>query len=332
MALISTIVWDNGAGLTRDTELVESLLAAEGHRVVRHHLEPPGWLERMRHWLARGPRYDLNLFIQNVVPEWIPLAHRNALVPNPEHLGITDRELLPRLDAVLCKTRSAVEMTREHGGRPRFVGFTSLDRGGESADRHPAAAREVRALHVAGRSLQKGTTQVLSLWLRHPEWPRLTIVARAPNIVPSSGSLPPNVAFEDRTLDDAALRELQRTHALHLCPSESEGFGHTLVEGMSCGAIVITTDAPPMNELIAPDFGLLAGWTSHTTMGAGKRYSPDPGELERAVEKALMLSPAERTALGSAARSRFVDLDRGFREGFARVVAEVLEQSPVRKR
>ena len=100
---------------------------------------------------------------------------------------------------------------------------------------------------------------------------------------------------------------------------------------MSCGAIVITTDAPPMNELIAPDFGLLAGWTGHTTMGAGKRYSPDPGELERAVEKALMLTPAERTALGSAARSRFVDLDRGFREGFARVVAEVLEQVPVRK-
>ena len=331
MAQISTIVWDNGAGLSRDADLVESLLTDRGHRVVRHHLAPPGMIERVRHRIARAPRYDLNLFIQNVVVEWLPLARRNALLPNPEHMPARECDLLPRLDAVLCKTRAAVELIAKFQGQPRFVGFTSFDRGGDDAGNQPASSRELGVLHVAGRSAQKGTAAVLAIWLEHPDWPPLTIVARPASGVLRPVVLPPNVRFIDHELDDAALVELQRTHPIHLCPSEAEGFGHTLAEAMSCGAIVITTDAPPMNELVTPEVGLLAAWSASAPMGATRRYAVDVEDLAQTVVKALKLAPLERAAMGSGARRRFVELDRGFRAGFAGVVAEVLEQNPIRQ-
>ena len=39
---------------------------------------------------------------------------------------------------------------------------------------------------------------------------------------------------------DAELREIQNANLFHLCPSETEGFGHYIVEALSVGAIVLT--------------------------------------------------------------------------------------------
>ncbi|EQD67759.1 glycosyltransferase, partial [mine drainage metagenome] len=56
-----------------------------------------------------------------------------------------------------------------------------------------------------------------------------------------------NIEHRIDYLDDAALQRLQNAHWFHLCPSETEGYGHYLVEAMGIGAVVLTTDAAPMN-------------------------------------------------------------------------------------
>ena len=43
------------------------------------------------------------------------------------------------------------------------------------------------------------------------------------------------------------------TYGLHLCPSESEGFGHYMHEA-SCNNIVIITDFSPFNEYVINEF------------------------------------------------------------------------------
>lgn len=53
------------------------------------------------------------------------------------------------------------------------------------------------------------------------------------------------------------VRRLQNSHGIHVCVSEREGFGHYINEARAVGALVVTTNHPPMNELITEETGVL---------------------------------------------------------------------------
>jgi glycosyltransferase involved in cell wall biosynthesis len=60
---------------------------------------------------------------------------------------------------------------------------------------------------------------------------------------------------ERLSLDE--MSSLLQNKGVHVCPSLAEGFGHYLNEARASGALVITTDMPPMNELVRPEAGVL---------------------------------------------------------------------------
>ena len=120
---------------------------------------------------------------------------------------------------------------------------------------------------------------MLSAWSQHPEWPRLIVVSQLPMAAPAH----PNVEQLATRIADAQLRRLQNECAIHVCPSEVEGFGHTLMEGMSCGAVILTTEAPPMDELVSADEGFLVPYDGTSPMGAGIRYMVDEQRLEEVL-------------------------------------------------
>src|SRR5258708_14428823 len=161
---------------------------------------------------------------------------------------------------VLFKTRPAMSILASEAKAAGFVGFTSPDRRDSSV-----SPRWDAALHVCGWNPHKGTDAVVGAWSRHPEWPHLTVVSQLPVSASPSG----NVEFLTTRIADARLQRLQNECAIHVCPSEVEGFGHTLMEGMSCGAVILTTDAPPMDELVSTDEGFLVPHASTQPMGAG---------------------------------------------------------------
>src|SRR5690606_34092893 len=97
----------------------------------------------------------------------------------------------------------------------------------------------------------------------------------------------PNIRHLLERVDDATLRTLQNSNAIHLCPSEAEGFGHCIAEAMSCGAVTLTTDAPPMNELITPERGVLVNYNRTTKQRSGANYYVDPVDLERKIHDIL---------------------------------------------
>ena len=140
--------------------------------------------------------------------------------------------------------------------------------------------------------MNKGSQALVDLWLRRPDFPLLTMVQRATLQRPTR--LPGNLRLIDGYLDDAELGLLQNRHLFHLCPSETEGFGHHLVEGMSVGAIVLATDAPPMNELVTPERGVLAAANRSGTQRLATTWFVDPAALEAAVERMLALDGAAR--------------------------------------
>lgn len=317
---VRLITRDNGVGLRRDLEIVARALRGTqihsealtfgGTRLVNNLLQAGARLKALA-----GGRVDTQIFLERIYRGCLPAAHRNVLIPNPEWMLDKWLPLLPRFERVLCKTRSAERVFSQLGCDTRYIGFTSQDRF------DAGVARERAFLHVAGRSTAKGTDAVLQAWLRHPEWPTLTVVQSRD--VPRVEA--PNIDHRLDYLDDAELRRLQNAHAFHLCPSEAEGFGHYLVEALSTAAVVITTDGEPMNELVTPERGILLQPAGQRPMALGTRYTVDVAGIEEAVTRVLALTPDACAAMGAAARNFFLDNDAGFPQRLANALQPSLE-------
>ncbi len=319
---IDVIGYDNGVGLSRDLDLVTSILGDAGFDVRRVGVDKdrrgrkgPGLGIRLRQWFGalRGGRRT-NLFIERIRPAWFTGSHRNLLLGNPDFFKDSDVRAAHRLDAVLAKTAHAVPLFATAARRVVEVGFTSEDR------RDLSVPRERAFFHLAGRSPLKGTAAIVEAWRRHPEWPMLTLLQH-PERVRENLALP-NVVHLTRRVDDGELRVLQNRHRFHLCPSETEGFGHHLVEATSVGAVVLTVDAPPMNTLVDASRGILVGFRATEPFRLATRHLVDPVALEHGIERMLALDDAACEAFGGCARAWYEANDRAFRE---RLVAVVLE-------
>jgi glycosyltransferase involved in cell wall biosynthesis len=257
--------------------------------------------------LALRPPFDINIFVENIVESWCPLARVNVFVPHQEWVSENLRAKIPLMDYVFCKTQYAAQLFKAIGADVRHVGFTSFDR------YDPSVKKDYNQfLHVAGSSVQKGTAAVNGVWLRHPEWPRLTLCSYEPMVRVESA---PNITTHTTFLAESALHQMQNANGVHLCPSEAEGFGHYIVEAMSTGALVVTTDAPPMNELVRPDRGVLAGFGRTSPQGMGTNFYVDPVSLERTLQNILGMDEQCRMNLGEQARAWFHENDRAFLAG-----------------
>jgi hypothetical protein len=301
---VNILTADNGVGLTRTSRILAEVLTGAGHEVTVHGFEEEP---------AAGQTYTCNLFLERVLPGWTDTGEVNLLVPNQEWFREEHFPLLAEIDAVVCKTRYAQQLFDELGCVTHFTSFTSLDRA------VPGAAPDyARFFHLAGRSLQKGTETIVDRWHDHPEWPELTLVQHPETKLDVTA---PNIAYISDYLDEERLRGEQNVHGVHLCPSETEGFGHYLVEAMSCSAVTITVDGPPMNQLVTPARGILAGYRHAETQGLGERYPVDPVALERAVQRALAMDTDDKRRLGRRARAWYEHNDAYFR----RRIVEVLD-------
>jgi glycosyltransferase involved in cell wall biosynthesis len=102
-----------------------------------------------------------------------------------------------------------------------------------------------------------------------------------------------------------------------------EGFGHTLMEGMSCGAVILTTDAPPMDELVSAEEGFLVPYDGTSPMGAGIRYMVDEPRLVDALDSMWRV---DRNVLGrmrAAARAKYDSTRASFHARLAQVLREL---------
>lgn len=291
---------DNGAGLSRDMALLANALDEAGAQAVGMPLPHRGRfaeaLTRL-HLAMRAPAFDANLMLERVRPEFARAARRNVLVPNPEYFRAQDRVALACIDAVWAKTRHAERLFAQLGVRTRYVGFTSPDRLDAQVPRRHAF------FHGPGRSANKGTAALLKLWAAHPEWPLLTVAWRRKRV--ELDAPPANVRLIREHLDDDAYRRLQNEHRFHLCPSQTEGYGHYLVEAMSCGAVVVTLDAEPMNELVTPARGVLVPAQAAGMQDLATLYGFRDTDMAHAIERCAAMPEAEAAALGTAARAWF---------------------------
>ncbi len=335
------VYWSNGGGLSRSARIVSEALTSAGwwvelvedvrfspsrYRVVRLAHRCRRWL---RHGMERGARAvaaragwieqaDLNIFLEELVPSQFSLARRNVWIPNQEWMPVRWKPYLPSLDGIWVKTRYAEQLFNPYSPLVTYVGFSSFDRYDPSVVKEPQTF-----LHLAGQSLQKGTPALLEAWRRHPEWPKLVLIQN-----PNRAQVVkiPNVDYRPIRIGDEELRLLQNRSEFHMCPSEAEGFGHILCESMGLGGIVLSTDAPPMNELVTNDRGILVSYDRTKQQGLGTTCYAAVSSIEAAVNRLLQLSETEKQKLRERAREWFLDNHARFTQDIAKAAAAAAER------
>jgi SAM-dependent methyltransferase len=91
-----------------------------------------------------------------------------------------------------------------------------------------------------------------------------------------------------------------------------EGFGHYINEARSIGALVVTLDAPPMNELIDSTCGVLIPTTRSIQHNHGLRFIATPEAIEQGILAARRISVDDRKRMGGEARKKFLNERRDF--------------------
>lgn len=198
------------------------------------------------------------IHIESVHDKLLNFSDFNMFIPNQECFDNNTEQKLSECNEIWVKTHYAqkIFLASPFHEKVRYIGFTSKDRLNTSFTKD-----YTQCLHIAGKSKMKGTDSLLKVWLQHPEFPVLNLVTRNEK---HKSVVANNINIISRFLSEHEIDELQNTCAIHLCPSEAEGFGHYICEALGCGAIVLTTNAPPMNELVTEMEGVLVDFT-HTS-------------------------------------------------------------------
>ena len=310
---IRIIARTNGVGIDRDVALVSDALRAVGMDVELSHCRA---ISPLRRFTSSRRVVDANIFVERVFPRWLSSASVNLLIPNQERFPKRHLQQLKHIDAVLCKSRHAEAIFRNYANTC-FIGFSS------KCIYNPAIEKDFLSFfHLAGRSTLKGTETVLSLWEKHPEWPGLTLVQSSGH---APRRAPENVQLVPRFVSDDELAAIMNRHGVHLCPSRSEGWGHYITEALACGSVVLTTDAPPMNELIDPSRGILIPYTATRPRHLGTSYLADPSALEAAISTVVKMPLERKMEFATSGRDWYLDNDLRFRNQLPQVVASVLD-------
>lgn len=300
---IALISRDNGVGLSLDVRLLTDLFTEAGHEVTFH-----DWQTKTM------DRVDVAFHLELVSRTLAQCADRNIALLNLEWYPSEWVKYLPAFDQIWAKSAYAMRFCQSRGGKDvRFTGFTGLDL------YDPKVKRELRCMHLRGRSSMKGTELVVRAWEQNADLPPLTIVSKDPVSVPKS--LGDRITVVDSPSDKERNR-LMNEASIHVCPSIAEGWGHYITEAMSVGAAVVTTDASPMNEHIRPDWGYLVGVAKTRNHHQAILTYTTPDLIAQAVRRAAALSPERRRQVGMAARAQFLKRNADFSE----VALKLVEQ------
>jgi hypothetical protein len=292
--------YDNGYGTTADMDLLEEVLTGAGYTVFRGPYEKD-----------RMPYCDVLVVVEWINAALFPYARHLVGIMNLEWFGDVWDEHLPRFDQLWARsTVSHQEYLRRGLVNAHYTGFASRDL------YRPHVPRELRCVHVRGKSPMKNTDAVLEAWRRHPDLPPLTVVSADPL------ETPPGVEVVGR-LDEEEYAHLLNACAIHVCPSHVEGWGHSITDGVCTGNAVVTTDGSPMNEHLAADLAFLVPGTE-SPRAYTMAWNVDPDDVAGAVRRAAASCFTDEDLIASVRRRRyFHGRNAGFRESALSLLAQL---------
>lgn len=267
---------------------------------------------QLQHAQTTNLDVDCAIFMESIIdhPALLSARHR-ILIPNPEWLDPQTQRLASTCTHIWHKSRFSLERLKSvfPHAQHAYLGFTSRDPG-------QLVSGYDSFLHLRGSlSTHRNTNSIFTHWKSRPSAPGLHVqcYSKEGGGIEYPGWLSDrNIHVRLGWLDRKELYQIAARHGIHLCTSEVEGFGHYINEARAMGALVITTDGAPMNELVDENSGILVKPSSTTPLRFGTRYIITPDDLAPAIDRTLSLSLPARRAMGATARERFLADNRNF--------------------
>jgi len=319
-----------GLGLVKDARIIEAALKDLGYQVSVHtgqsyyvfirflfvKVKLTRLFSRLKNRFLKKNSVIV-IHLERVCHQGLLLGDHNILIPNQEWCTKNVLNLLPYIDVLWCKSKLAVNIFSELNYRTDYIGFcTDLD---------PAIGHREGALNQTegfftriGPSRNRGAEQLANLWSRHSEWPRLRMVV-GPEYQPDITAK--NIEYIDHIASDEDFNRLVNSVPFHIFLTEAEGFGHLIVESMSRGAIVLVTNASPMNEYATHESAILLSSYYAGQLHLSPRFHVNDEVIEAAVEKALSLSVDERIKLKEKAAGVNNELAHTFRARLSQAIS-----------
>jgi len=228
MKKINIIYSNNNWGLTKDCNILQSVLVGYEFNLIDFKIND------------NLNKADINIFLEvldrnnDYFIEYKKLAPKNVLIPNPEWFLDGWIKYLKDFDLICCKTLHAFQIFSKHSDKCEFTSFTA-----DNIDLN-YVEKELSFFHSCGNSVNKGTDLLFEGWKNIKE--KLYLFSKrhkSDNI---------NIELRNDFVPDKEFQEIKNKVLFHIYPTKYEGFGHNIWESFSCGAIVILTDAPPLNE------------------------------------------------------------------------------------
>jgi glycosyltransferase involved in cell wall biosynthesis len=249
-------------------------------------------------------------------------AHKVIYVPNIEWMNGLDEGVIAsgRIDMVMLKNKFSFEIFSQLPltkmvKQVERVGWTSEDVSDINFDLQEKDFNQF--FHLRGISVQKQTEIVMEAWANHPEFPLLTIVLRffGGFELPRPLRYANNVCVYIQEMPSVKLRRLQNAIGIHLCPSRREGFGHSLNEARATSSVLVTTDGPPMNELVTHgENGFLVPVNPDQVSSVRRslQFNITSDRLAEQIDNLLSMPYSRRKEMGRLSRQKFLSERDGF--------------------
>lgn len=319
-----------GLGLAKDAKILEEALLLLGHKVIVNEVPLLNktftgrffetlvkilmhcgilFFYRKLQRLLLGKPDIVSIHLEKIF-YWRLFSHRKQiLIPNQEWFNPRYFPLLYCIDHVWTKTWFAKDIFSEFKSKVDRIGFCS------NVDSHYRIEKSANYFFSrVGLSRFRGADKLVEVWRLHPEWPILKLVI---DVSCRPESPPQNVEYIDIFSSAEEYTACASSALFHIYATETEGFGHSIVEAMGYGSVVLVTDAPPMNEIANSECALLIGASYSGQKWFSPRFSVEVSALESAVECALQLSAEKIQQLTGNAQLRPTALKQDFYNNLA---------------
>lgn len=239
----------------------------------------------------------------------------NVLIPNQEWFRINSL-VIEKVDCIWCKSHLSKSVFSEIGLPVRYIGFQTHIKQLPNLN----SFRKKEFFTRIGMTKTRGSDQLVEIWNQHPEWPRLNMVVDS-SLKPSLS--PANVNYLAPVESDDEYFELVNSFQFHIYVTEAEGFGHSILESMSTGAIVLVTQAAPMTEYATKKSVIFIPAQYSGPMCLSPRFKSTNEQIESAVESALQMSEADILDM----RSNALDTNHRLENTFIQSLRNAIEAS-----